>query len=259
MDESERLRSGARLLEVTYAPERHFAPHVDHQFRISLVLRGHLRETHDGTEEQASTLSVVTKPGDARHADRFGPGGARLLSVTASPETFEAPDRSIESLRRWRWVHQGPVTRAAAGVVSARRTAAPDRAEAMAEAVDGLVDALTTTAARPTGAPPSWLQQVRDRLRATYDRTVPVSTLAEDAGVHPTHLTRRFRQHFGCPVTTYRQQLRVKAAAHAVATTDRSLAAVALDCGFCDQSHLTHVFREHLGSTPGAFRAHAQR
>jgi AraC family transcriptional regulator len=121
------------------------------------------------------------------------------------------------------------------------------------------VDALTTTPARPTGTPPTWIQQTHDKLHATYAQSISVSALAEDAGVHPTSLTRRFRQHFGCTITTYRQRLRAKAAAHAAATSPHSLAQIALDCGFCDQSHLTHVFREQLGTTPGAFRALAQR
>ena len=37
-------------------------------------------------------------------------------------------------------------------------------------------------------------------------------------------------------------------------TTDLPLSEIAARCGFYDQSHLTHVFRQKRGVTPGEYR-----
>ena len=41
-------------------------------------------------------------------------------------------------------------------------------------------------------------------------------------------------------------------------TTEQSLAQVADTCGFCDQSHFTHIFQDVKGVTPKLFRKNCQ-
>jgi AraC family transcriptional regulator len=48
--------------------------------------------------------------------------------------------------------------------------------------------------------------------------------------------------------------LRVQHVCRALAQTDTALAKIAADAGFVDQSHLTRVFREALGTTPAKYR-----
>ena len=244
-----------RILKATYAPGMQMEAHVDGAFRISIVGRGRVRETHRSSEEEGAALSVVTKPAGARHANRFGPEGARICSVVLPLESLDAPDRNVSLLRRWHWTHRGPLARHAAAVLAACREPAPDRPATLREALNGLVDGLAGAhPEKERSAAPGWLHQVRDRLHDTYEASASVAELAGGAGVHPTYLTRCFRQHFGATVTAYRTHLRVEAAAAALASSTRSLASVALACGFYDQSHLTRVFRKHVGWTPGAFR-----
>ena len=49
-------------------------------------------------------------------------------------------------------------------------------------------------------------------------------------------------------------QIRLSLAHHLIATTDKTVAQVAVDCGFCDSSHLSRVFRRSFGITPNAVR-----
>jgi AraC-like DNA-binding protein len=53
---------------------------------------------------------------------------------------------------------------------------------------------------------------------------------------------------------TFVHRLRVLHACRAIAGGRGPLAAVAADSGFCDQSHMTHVFRQITGVTPTAYR-----
>ena len=78
--------------------------------------------------------------------------------------------------------------------------------------------------------------------------------LAEDAGVHPVHLARVFREQEGRTPGDYLQQLRIRAACHHLRERDYPLAFIAADCGLTDQSHFTRVFRKFTGNTPAQFR-----
>ena len=85
-------------------------------------------------------------------------------------------------------------------------------------------------------------------------------TLAEVAavgGVHPAHLAREFRRHHHTSVASYVRCLRLTWAQGRLASSGDSIASVALEAGFADQSHFTRAFRRHSGLTPHAFRERA--
>jgi AraC family transcriptional regulator len=86
-----------------------------------------------------------------------------------------------------------------------------------------------------------------------------VSALADEAGVHPVHLARVFRRHYGQTVTEYLHQLRVLASAHQLALGDAPVARVAADAGFADHSHLCRIFGRAIGMSPTAYRLAARR
>jgi AraC-like DNA-binding protein len=49
-------------------------------------------------------------------------------------------------------------------------------------------------------------------------------------------------------------RLRLAYADRLLSTSDATLADIALEVGFNDQSALTHAFRQHYGQTPAAWR-----
>jgi transcriptional regulator GlxA family with amidase domain len=64
-----------------------------------------------------------------------------------------------------------------------------------------------------------------------------------------------FRRVFRATVGEYVRRLRVDAAQRMLTNSDISLAQIALETGFADQSHLTRVFRRATGLTPKLYRA----
>ena len=78
--------------------------------------------------------------------------------------------------------------------------------------------------------------------------------LAAEAGIHPVYLARAFRQRYGSSPAEYARRLRVEAARELLARCDLSLAQVAVEAGFSDQSHLSHQFRRVVGMSPGRYR-----
>lgn len=236
----------------TYAPGYTMPRHAHDTTALSLVLAGELEERSNRTEVTGSSLSVVVKPAGVPHANRFGPRGARMLAVVFAPSFLEDLDVQAEGFGRWQWGHGGPLAAPALRLWQA--ASHPDSvADALDDALVDLVDTLHEGSA-PSGTAPDWLGEVRDRLHDEFEAPPSAQALAAMAGVHRVHLARRFRQHFGCSTTAYLRRLRVQAAAHALASTRRPLAEVALDAGFADQPHLSRTFKAVTGVTPGAFR-----
>jgi AraC family transcriptional regulator len=143
----------------------------------------------------------------------------------------------------------------------ARRIAAElaDPDEATPLAVEGLAFELLAVAARQAGPRhalhrPAWLLDARDLLHDGLAHTLRIADIAAAVGVHPIHLARAFRSSFGVSPAAYLRRARLERALAALADNRRSIAEIALDCGFSDQSHFTRVFRRHTGLTPARYR-----
>jgi AraC family transcriptional regulator len=85
-----------------------------------------------------------------------------------------------------------------------------------------------------------------------------VAALAQAVDVHPAHLARTFRERFGLSIGAYARRRRLEWAAARLArsdgSADLSLAALAAEAGFADQSHFTRAFKRWAGLTPDRYR-----
>jgi AraC family transcriptional regulator len=113
-------------------------------------------------------------------------------------------------------------------------------------------EAITDSSQRPT---PRWLTSAEELLRTRTDECIRLSDLAAVVGVHPIHLARTFRARHGVSVGEYGRRVRIEWAAAEIARGEASLAAVATEAGFADQSHFTRLFKRYVGTTPARFRA----
>ena len=109
---------------------------------------------------------------------------------------------------------------------------------------------------RPLTAPLSRehtiVQRVREYLHSHYASSVSLEQLAQIANLKPLRLLRSFQREVGLPPHTYLVQVRV-ARAKALLSTGMSIAQVAFDTGFTDQSHLNRHFKRLVGVTPGQY------
>jgi AraC family transcriptional regulator len=102
---------------------------------------------------------------------------------------------------------------------------------------------------------PLWLERAREAVRANYDRILRVQELAACAGVHPVHLTREFQRYYGCSVGQFVRKLRIQAACEKLTHSDSSIADIALETGFSNQSHFSRTFGLVTGMSPSQYRA----
>jgi AraC-like DNA-binding protein len=105
----------------------------------------------------------------------------------------------------------------------------------------------------PLNFPPN-LARVLDHVGRNFGSKITVSELAAVAGMSERSLERHFVKTFGTTPLRYLKRVRLNAACHALAHTAKSIAEITLDCGFCDQSHMTSEFRRILGMTPRDYR-----
>jgi AraC family transcriptional regulator len=97
------------------------------------------------------------------------------------------------------------------------------------------------------------LRAVVDFMAAYLSEDVSLVALAREAHVSPFHFARLFRRTVGIPPHQFVLRLRVERAIGLMKSGSLSLAHVAAESGFCDQSHFTRAFRAATGTTPAAY------
>ena len=84
------------------------------------------------------------------------------------------------------------------------------------------------------------------------DKTIALEQLAKASHISPFHLNRLFRSATGITPHNYQLHTRIKKAAQLLAT-GWTISQAAFETGFADQSHLTRIFKQIMGVTPGSF------
>ena len=89
-------------------------------------------------------------------------------------------------------------------------------------------------------------------------RSVSNLQLAQACGLSLRAFERQFRASYRCTPQHYVRQLRVRLSCHALVNTRKSLADIATEFGFADQSHFNREFRRLLSETPRSYRERHQ-
>lgn len=99
-------------------------------------------------------------------------------------------------------------------------------------------------------------RRVKEMIDARLDGDIQLADLAAECRLSVGHFARAFRQTTNTTPYQWLLRRRVERAKSLMHDTERSLAAVALECGFADQSHFTRTFTRIAGLSPNAWRRH---
>jgi AraC family transcriptional regulator len=245
---------------VPTVPKREIRRHQHAEGHFVFVLRGAYETGARPAAGRPDAPLLIYNPPGTEHADCFAPGDLErcaFATLSVAAPTLAAIETEVEM----------PPTAvclspSAAGLVrrildEARGLQGDDGRSA--SILDGLcVDLLLRTGIerdRAKGAP-GWLVRARELLRDTNleDGARSVGEIAGALGVHPVHLARCFRRHFGVTPGEYLRRCRLDRAGRLLRQSALGLAEVAAATGFADQSHFSHAFRRRFGVGPGAFR-----
>lgn len=233
--------SPARIIDAAYPPRTDFDTHEHEEAFLCLAVRGSYDEWCGGARRTIVAGRDLVCSEGSRHAVRTGSRGVRLLHVTDPRGSG------------WR---EG-LSPLSPGLLWQLAIAVDDLADESATDADRLhVESLVFELSPERTSSPGavWLDSVRERLREGYSGPVSLGALAHELGRHPAHLARSFKSASGMTPGEYVRRLRVAAAIRLLRETDRSPAAVAVQVGFSDQSHMGRWLRRYLRKTPGEIR-----
>ena len=193
-------------------------------------------------------------------------GHARLLHVHVHPDllarvaNLRAESSDMTLPRRFRFADR-QLSRLAAEVDGAcapdlaRSGLAHDLTDALVRRLTGMLDRRQPSLGAEAESAGDWLTlKVSDAVRERLPQSIRVGELARMVGMSEAHFSRRFRRAAGMSPYEFVLRSRIEQARHLLAGGVPP-AAVAAQCGFADQSHLTRLFAVSLGVTPGALRA----
>jgi two-component system response regulator YesN len=96
--------------------------------------------------------------------------------------------------------------------------------------------------------------QVFEFVEHHYADRISLRDVAEAVGYSACHLTTKFRQATGTPVTSWIIKQRIAAAQRLLSEENVNVAAACEAVGFSDLRYFTRQFIRYAGVTPGKFR-----
>lgn len=101
---------------------------------------------------------------------------------------------------------------------------------------------------------PKWIYLVAEILHDMPGEKLTLDDLSVRLQVHPGHLCRYFRKHFGCTISEYLRMIKLEKALNLIQNSKYSMTEIAFICGFADQSHFIRCFKAITHVSPFQYR-----
>ncbi|MNE24980.1 HTH-type transcriptional regulator ChbR [compost metagenome] len=237
---------------VDYGPNTRIEPHVHPTASLSLIVDGRYSERIQGRQADHEAGHMLYCPAHEAHAQTFAPVGALQAQLTPTAACLDFLEDALD-LSAAAFSANPNFSRLG------RRMAAELQAQDPLSdlALEGLALEALTQFARMSGAQirtPRWLPKVCEFVRVNAARPFSVSEMAAAAGCRPEEIDPAVRTRFGLSLASLARHHRLEMAARLLRADTLSIGAIAADCGFSDQAHLTRAFKAAYGMPPGAFR-----
>lgn len=244
------LRTPLLELARISASAQGFPRHTHDEYVISANLGGLEQVWLDGKSFTVSPDMLTVYPPQAVQASHsLSNSGWDCLSLYLAPEVFPAlfdcpaPDLPCHL--------QQPAF--ASQLKHMARQDASLREEAAIQLLQQLLDGRAAATPRRDTGSSQLVQHLRQRLLDDLSVGVSLQQLADEAGVTPAHLLRRFQLATGLPPLAWQMQQRM-AEARRQLRAGQAIIEVALATGFADQAHFSKAFSRFCGMSPGRYR-----
>jgi AraC-like DNA-binding protein len=249
---------------VTASTSHRFAKHSHATFGIGVIDRGAQKSLSGRGLVEAIAGDVITvNAGEVHDGSPIGDTGRAWRMLYLDPALIGEIGSDLSEGKRTGGEFQQPVI-ADAGLAARFRglfASMTDQAETMpALRRDQLLLDLVApiiAADNPSDqahAIPAGIRHARSRIDDDPLSSMTLATLARDAGLSRFQFLRGFAKATGLTPHAYLVQRRIDLARRLIAT-GTSLAEAAIGSGFADQSHMTRVFVQKYGISPGNYAA----
>ena len=236
--------SGASIRRVIDRSRVEVPEHVHDWPVLSLFVMGsYLNETEIG-ESFISGPSAVFYRARAAHRNTSGAVGFEQIEIEFDPAWVG--HRLLPSAPALRWIGGATGADVRHLVNTCERESSEDR-------LRRALQLFLASAAQQSQRPPAhWVGTISQRLKESTG--LKISELAKEVGRHPSWAGSAYRHATGESVQQTAARFRVERATCLLRETEQPFAAIALDAGFCDQSHMNRSFRRLLGRSPADIR-----
>jgi AraC family transcriptional regulator len=229
------------------------ASHSHPWLHLTLVRRGHYRRTLGRRTHNYEAGSLTFLQTNDTHTDSYA-SGSKCLHVVIPSDVEQRLATDFRSQGAGGEISPGLSIRFS--VALQREFRCPDtESPLIIEALlFDLVSRHLNIIRDRSLARPRWLGLLLDYLDDTFEQEWSLKNMASEMGVHPVYLCRIFSEHFDCTLGEYIREQRVLRGWQLLTIGESSLAEIASQAGFADQSHFTRVFKNRFGITPGEWR-----
>ena len=247
-----------------------FVPHSHSYLSITLILEGRWLSCHSGTPHTAESGQIgIVNYEEIHDGMSQDPAGSTYLKLAIGTELLQEVGSLCGSTDRWIPIFTEPVIRddeLADRLLNRYHEFDndPDRVNRSSEILDLVMAFIKRHAS-------SWrddslilpehhaIQCCLDFINRHYFEDIRLTDLAEATGMSRYHLIRVFRDTTGLTPHAYITQIRLEQAQQLL-SSGSPIRDVATTCGFVDQSHFTHRFKQLYGFTPGEYvRVHTSK
>ncbi|WP_088153842.1 helix-turn-helix transcriptional regulator [Achromobacter xylosoxidans] len=233
-----------------------YAPHFHDAWSIGAIAQGRCAFTVHGEPQAAGEGDlVVIAPGQVHTGGTSdAPLGYRMAYI--DPAWFRNHELALYAGGA---ALAGPVIRDAAlcqawlDALTPDPIADPERRERISAALFGLLAAHAQASPAAADDEPDVCALLRARMALDPACAPDLEALALAQDRHRTTLVKQFARRYGLPPLAWLRNWRV-ARARVLLRDGLALADAAHAVGFADQAHLTRVFKQVYGSTPGVLR-----
>lgn len=251
------FKAGGFHYRVTdYVGDSSLPRHGHTHAKITTALSGAYTETFQRSGGfECNSRTLLMKPPEITHTDRYLGPGTSCLTIDLDANAL----RMVQSVMpvfddvrqtQGRSPLIGRMVRELAAVDSATTLAL----EALA--LELIASVIRRTA--PRWDPATVFRRACEYMDGHLGQPVHISAVAAAARVHPAYLTRVFRARAGCSPARWFRSRRIEVAKDLLRGRTATVADIALQLGFYDQSHFTNAFVRDVGVPPAQFRREAR-
>ncbi len=247
---------GFNLTESLYQPKLRMLRHTHESASFSLVLQGAYTEMYEQKSRFCKPSTIVIHPPQESHSVDFADAKARILNIKISRQRYHQICEHSKVLN----YPKSLLNNETVYLINRLHREFSRKDEVSSLAIEGLILEILAEVSRKQSSEKKspnktshWIKEVDDFLQSNFAESLTLEEIAKIADVHSVHLSRVFREKYGCTIGEYIRKLRIEFACRQI-KKDTPMSEIALSAGFADQSHFTRIFKSQLGITPTEFR-----